>query len=114
MGGRPLSDPSPYRAPRCSLLGLASHQVDTQRPRICCGHSLESQTPEEPFLLTSHLDKRGIGQAECHRTLLWPRFSLLSPATSTFVWMVRDCLAGRLDLRGFRHRWAGSSASWPP
>jgi len=85
-----------------------------QRLRSCCGHSLESQTPEEPFLLTSHLDKRGIGQAECHRTLLWPRFSLLSPATSTFVWMVRDCLAGRLDLRGFRHRWAGSSASWPP
>jgi DDE family transposase len=39
---------------------------------------LPSQTPEKPLLFASHLDQRGVGQTQLHRTLLWPRFSLLS------------------------------------
>ena len=41
-------------------------------------------------------------------------FLFFHEALSTFVWLVRDCLAGRLDLRRFRHRWAGSEACWLP
>src|SRR5258708_22199649 len=33
---------------------------------------------EGPLLLTTHLDQRGTGQAQFHRTLLWPRLSGLS------------------------------------
>jgi hypothetical protein len=44
---------------------------------------------EEPFLLASHLDQRGIRQAQFARTLLWPRLPVLSRG------LVHPCLAGR-------------------
>ena len=44
MGCASLPDPSPRHPLRRCLLGLAPHQVDPQRLRSCCGHSLESQT----------------------------------------------------------------------
>ncbi len=72
------------------------------------------QTPEESLLLTADLDQRRTRQTQRHRTLLWSRFSLLSSPTSTSVWLVRDGLTGGLNLRRFRHCWAGSSANWPP
>ena len=54
----------------------------------CLGQSPSSPTiprTEEPLLLASHLDQRRTGQTQWHRTLLWARFSLFSPATSTSV-----------------------------
>lgn len=43
--------------------GAAPHRLDSHSPGCDCGHSLEFQTPEEPFLLATNLDQRGIGQA---------------------------------------------------
>ena len=87
-GGAFLSNPSPYRSLRRCILGLAPHFLDS-----CCawcrrGHPLESQKPEEPFLLASNLDQGRTWQTEQHRALLWTRFSLLSSPTPTPVWLV--------------------------
>ncbi len=53
-------------------------------------------------------DQRGTGPAHFHRTLLWPRLSVLSLAASTLMEMVSHRAAGRLDLRRFHYCWA-----WP-
>src|SRR5436309_1586793 len=112
MGSAPVSDPSSRRPTRCGLLGLAPHCLDSECARRYCRHSLESRTPEKPFLLASYLDQRRTGQTQRHRTLLWPCFSLLSSPTTSFVWLVRDGFPSCLDLRCFCHRWAGCSTSW--
>ncbi len=109
-----LPDPSPYHPFGCCLLGSAPHCLDLCRAGCRCYYSLESQTPEELLLLTADLDQRRTRQTQRHRTLLWSRFSLLSSPTSTSMWLVRDGLTGGLNLRRFRHCWAGSSANWPP
>jgi hypothetical protein len=108
-----LSNPSPYCSLGCSLLGLAPHSLDSCCARCHCCYSLESQKPEEPFLLATNLDQRRTRQAQQHRALLWTRFSLFPSPAPTSVWLVRDCFTGRLDLRCFCHCWASSSAGWP-
>jgi hypothetical protein len=43
-----------------------------------CRRPLESQTIEESLLPTTNLDQRRIGQADLHRTFLWPCVPLFS------------------------------------
>ncbi len=74
---------------------------------------LPPQASEEPLLLTTHLDQRGTRQAQFHRTLLWPRLSVLSLATSAPLRLVGHRPAGRLDLYRFHHRWPRCEACWP-
>ena len=111
-GSALLSNPSPYRPLRRRLLGLTSPCLDSWRAGCRRGHPLESQKPEEAFLLASHLDERRTWQAQQHRALLWSRVSLLSSPTPTSVWLVGDGLTSCLDLRRFHHRWFSSSAGW--
>src|SRR5437879_13844051 len=92
MGPALVSNPSPCCPPRCSLLGLASHCLDSCRARCSRCHPLEPQKPEEAFLLAANLDQGRTWQTQQHRTLLWARVSLLSSATPPSVRLVRVCL----------------------
>src|SRR5258706_13398460 len=109
MGSAPLPHPPSCDPLRRCLLGFASDCLDSCRSGSCGCHSLESRTPEKPFLFTSHLDQGRTGQTQRHRALLWPCFSLLSPPTPTSVWLVRDYLPSRFDLHRFHSRWSDCS-----
>src|SRR5947209_6254739 len=101
MGRASVSHP-PTRHPfGCCLLGAAPHRLDPYGLGRGGGYPLESQTTEKSLLSASHLDQRGIGQTQCHRTLLWPRLPLLSSATSAFVWLVNYRSASGLDLHRY-------------
>ena len=56
MGGASVSHPPTCHPFRCCLLGLASHSLDSWSSGGRRGYSLESQTPEKPFLFASHLE----------------------------------------------------------
>src|SRR5947209_1831214 len=58
MGAASISAPSSCCPSRRSLLGPAPHCLDSWRPWSCCGYPVESQKPEEAFLLASHLEAR--------------------------------------------------------
>src|SRR5713226_9161381 len=104
MGSASVSHP-PTRHPfRCRLLGLAPHYLDSWSSRFRRGYPLESQTPEKPFLFASHLDQRGVGQTQWHRTLLRSRVSLLPSATASPLRLVHHCSASCSDLHGHHHR----------
>jgi hypothetical protein len=56
VGSSPVPPPPSDHPSRCRLLGPATHPLDPCRPGCCGCHPLESQTTEEPFLPSSHLD----------------------------------------------------------
>src|SRR5260221_4453372 len=62
--------------------------------------------------LPAFLDQRGIGQTQCHRTLLWPRLSLLSPPTPSSCWLVHDGSTGRSHLHGYHHCRFSCTTGW--
>src|SRR5260370_752070 len=109
MGGASVSDPPAHYPFGCCLLGVAPHCLDSCDPGRCRGYPLEPQTAEEPLLLASHLDQRGVGQTQCNRTLLWPRLPLLSFATASSLWLVHHGSAGRPDVHRYHHRRVGSA-----
>src|SRR5713101_6385411 len=106
MGRAPLRHSSAHHPLGRRLLGPTSYRLDPCHP--VCGrcHSLEPQESEEPLLLATYLDKRGTRQEQFHRTLLWPRLSVLSLATSASLWLVGHRTAGCLDIYRFHHRWS--------
>src|SRR5258708_30567462 len=98
MGSAFVSHP-PTRHPfGCCLLGLEAHYLDSLRFRGSGSHSLESQTSETSLLFASHLDDRGSGHTQCHRTLLWPPLPGLSSATRSSLWLVHPPPAERSAL----------------
>ena len=88
MGPAALPDPSPYCPLRCCLLGPAPHHLDSCCSWSCGCHRVESQKPEKPVLLASHLDQGRTWQTKRHRALLWTRASLFSPPTPSLMWLV--------------------------
>jgi hypothetical protein len=108
----PLSPPPSDHPPRCRLLRAATHPLDPCHPGCRGCHPLESQTAEEPFLPSSHLDCSGVRQAHLHRTLLWPRLPLFSPTASSAVWLVSHLHPRRFDVHRLHRCRAGCSTGW--
>src|SRR6266487_6749286 len=59
------------------------------------------------------LTPRGIGQAQCHRTLLWPRLALLPLTAPATLRLVNHRSTGRLDLHRHHHCRSGCPTSRP-
>jgi hypothetical protein len=112
VGSSPLSPPPSDHPPRCRLLGAATHPLDPCHPGCRGCHPLESQTAEEPFLPSTHLDCSGVRQAHLHRTLLWPRLPLFSPAASSAVWLVSHRHPRRFDVHRLHRCRAVCSTGW--
>src|ERR1700693_5897100 len=104
MGRASVCNPPALYSFGCRLLGLEAHRLDSCH--LGCGSRdpLESQTPEKSLVFASHVDQRGVGQTQWHRTLLWPRFSLLPSATSSPLRLVHHCSASCSDLLRYHHR----------
>src|SRR5207302_8444003 len=58
MGDATVPHSAQSHPPRRGLLGLAPHCLDSSRAWGCRRRGVQSQEPEEPFLLTSHVDQR--------------------------------------------------------
>src|SRR5258708_21011948 len=114
MGRAFVSDAPTHHPIRCRLLGSAPHGLDPCRLGRGGSHPLEPKTTEKSLLSASHLDQRGIGETQCHRTLLWPRLPLLSSATSTVVWLVNHRSACGLDLHPHHHCRSAGPSRRPP
>src|SRR5215467_8267419 len=104
MGGSVVSHSSARDPVGRRVLGTAPHRLDSRGVRGSGHHPVESQTPEKPFLFTSHLDQGRIGQAQFHRALLWPGVSLLSSATPAAFWLVHRDSTSLPDLHCYYHR----------
>src|SRR5579863_4120212 len=113
MGAASLLHSPARDPPGCWLLGPQAYRLDPWHSARHSGRPLEPQTSEEPLLLASYLDEGGVGQAQFHRTLLWPPLSLLSFTTPPALWLVSHRAPSRLDLSRLHHRWPRCSARGP-
>jgi hypothetical protein len=122
MGCAFVPDQSARHPLRCRLLGSPPHCLDSYRPGSGRGHSLESQTTEEPLLFASHLDQveRFFGRVFLFFHLQRPPLSGWSTVarqvaltyTATIIVALAAQQAGRPDLirspkRVLAHTWEG-------
>src|SRR5258708_4104372 len=105
-------------APRMGAASLLHSPVrdPTGCGLLCTPSPSPPGTPNvrKPLLLASHLDHSGVGQAHCHRALLWPGFPLFSPHhASSALGLVSHGPSGRFDLHRLHRRRAGCGTCRP-